>query len=155
MMGKKSLDKNEKTEKVAKLLRHLQADTYLLYIKTQNFHWNVKDPRFYSLHKLFESQYEELADAVDEIAERLRQLEYRSLGSMKEFLAHTSLKENSNQISGDEMILELTQDHRSISKTLSTFIKKTTELGDDGTADLFIRRIQVHDKAAWFLSSHL
>ena len=131
------------------------ADTYILYLKTQNFHWNVIDPRFQSLHKLFEHQYEELAEAVDGIAERIRTLDQRAPGTMHEFLDLTRLKEPRGVPSGDEMIKELAKDHQSISQFLNHLIEESLKNGDQGSADLMIERIRVHDKAAWMLKSHL
>lgn len=141
-------------KKVAQQLDLLLADTYVLYTKTQNFHWNVVDERFYQLHKLWESQYEELADAVDEIAERHRMIGLKSPASLKQFLALTSLKESDSSLTGDAMLEILVKDHETIIKNLHAGIKIATEHGDDGTADLFIERLRAHEKMAWFLRSH-
>lgn len=145
---------NSNPQVVRDLVQFL-SDTYVLYVKTQNFHWNVVDPRFFSLHKMLEEQYEDLAEATDEIAERLRALEQKAPGSMKEFLKNSSLEEaNKNHYSANEMIQELTQDHQAISKSLLKKIKEATSCHDEGTADLFIERLRVHDKTAWMLRSH-
>lgn len=149
--AKKSLS----NPKVVKHIAQLLADTYILYIKTQNFHWNVEDPRFYFLHKMLEEQYEQLAEAVDVIAERLRGLEERSPGSMKEFLALTTLKEASGKYTGNQMIENLLHDHTIIITYLHQFITEANDSHDDGTADLCIDRIREHEKTAWILRSHL
>lgn len=141
-------------KQVANSLSVVLADTYILYIKTQNFHWNVVDPRFYSLHKMLEKQYEELADAVDEIAERIRMLGQKSPGSMKEFLKLTSLQEADNDEAANEMIRQLANDHQAIAKHISPLIPTMQKLGDEGSADLLIQRLRYHEKTAWMLTSH-
>lgn len=151
----KSSSRKSSQSNIAKHLASFLADTYILYLKTQNFHWNIVDPRFYFLHKMFEEQYEELAEAVDVIAERLRGLGVKSPGSMKEFLSLTHLKEASGQYSGNEMIKELLHDNQFISQSLHDLITEANDQGDDGTADLYIDRVRVHQKAAWMLRSHL
>lgn len=145
--------KSEKT--IAELLATLLADTYLLYVKTQNFHWNVTDPRFYSLHKLFEEQYEELAEAVDTIAERIRALGSKSPGSMKQFLILTRLSEASGNHTGQEMIKELLKGHETLIKELKKDSDIADKLGDAGSSDLCIQRLRSHEKTAWMLRSHL
>lgn len=140
---------------VASHLARFLADTYVLYVKTQNFHWNLKDSRFYSLHLLFEAQYEDLAGAVDEIAERIRMLEHPAPASMQEFLKLTHLKEAAGNYTGDKMITELCRGHEQIAAFLRENIQTVQKLGDEGSADLMIQRLRAHDKAAWFLRSHL
>jgi len=140
---------------VASHLSRFLADTYVLYIKTQNFHWNLKDSRFYSLHLLFESQYEDLAEAIDEIAERIRMIDHPAPASMQEFLKLAHLKEAAGKYTGDKMIAELCRGHEEIAAFLREHIETVQELGDEGSADLMIQRLRAHDKAAWFLRSHL
>ena len=140
--------------KIAESLAHFLADTYVLYVKSQNFHWNITDPRFYALHKFFEEQYENLADAVDEIAERIRALQHKAPGTMKEFLDLTCLEEGESSLSGDRMIEQLIQDHESIANHLRPWIPETQKMKDEGTADLFIARLRFHEKSAWMLRSH-
>ena len=140
---------------IAQELATLQADTYLLYIKTQNFHWNVTDPRFASLHLFFEGQYGELAESVDVIAERIRALGEKALGSMQEFLEFTRLEESKSTLSADEMLKALLHDHESIIQWLRSSIEQVQKLGDEGTADLFINRLRAHEKMAWMIRSHL
>lgn len=138
---------------VEELSVHL-ANTYTLYVKTQNYHWNVIDPRFAQLHKLFEGQYQELAEQCDTIAERIRMLGQRAPGSMRFFLENTSLDEASDNVDGSEMIRQLAQDHETISNWLRSKISSTQELGDEGTADMYIQQLRAHDKNAWMLLSH-
>ena len=132
-------------------LHQVQADTYLLAVKTQNFHWNYTGKWFPGYHALFEEQYDELSEAVDEVAERARQLGSPALGSMKEFLEHATLEESSMKANPEEMVAMLAKDHRSISTTLKGFVK--SEALDPATEDMFIARMQAHDKAAWMLEA--
>jgi starvation-inducible DNA-binding protein len=141
--------------KIIDELTHFFADTYLLYLKTQNFHWNVTGPNFYSLHKLFEEQYQELALAVDEIAERIRALGYFTRATFSEFSALSTLKEDKHEVNSQNMIKKLMQDHEILSKHASQLIPKFQRSGDEGTADLLIQRMKSHDKAAWMLKSSL
>ena len=141
--------------KVAEELGTLLADTLILYVKTLNFHWNVEDPRFTELHKLFEGQYQELQEMGDEIAERIRMLRQPAPGTMREFLSLTNLSEAQTKLSGDEMIKHLALDRHAISKWLRSKIAATQDLGDEGTADLYIQHLRTHDKQAWMLESHL
>lgn len=137
------------------LLAALLADTYVLYVKTQNFHWNVIDPRFAMLHKFFEEQYESLAEGIDEIAERIRMMQGVSPASMQEFLKLASLKESSGRKSGDQMLKELLHDYEQLICFCHDIIKKTNDEGDEGTADLVIKLLRDHEKAAWMIRSHL
>jgi starvation-inducible DNA-binding protein len=142
-------------KKISEDLTQILADTYLLLLKTQNYHWNVVDPRFAQLHKLFEKQYEELFEQVDEIAERIRAIGGKTQASMRHFLQITSLDEANAHYSGDEMIRDLAQDRQILSGSLKSRIKETQDAGDEGTADLYIQLVKSHDKAAWMLQSHL
>ena len=136
------------------LLRFL-ADTYALYLKTQNFHWNVRGPEFYSLHLLFEKQYEDLAEAVDEIAERIRALGFYVDASFSVFKNKTSIKEEDKVLTGKDMLQELIEGH----EILIRGVRKVAEIGDkDGdfaTVDMIGRRLGAHEKMAWFLRSQL
>ncbi|HEX2549896.1 MAG TPA: Dps family protein [Gammaproteobacteria bacterium] len=147
--------KSTPSAKIADELTHFLADSYLLYLKTQNFHWNVTGPNFYSLHKLFEEQYQELALAVDEIAERIRALGYFTRASFSDFSALSSLKEEKHETHAQNMIKKLMQDHETLSKHASMLIPKFQKNDDEGTADLLIQRMKSHDKAAWMLKSSL
>lgn len=147
---------SEKNLKQAvEILSLLLANTYVLYLKTQKFHWNVVDQRFYSLHKMFEEQYEQLAEAIDVIAERIRMLEHPTPATMKEFLKLATLKETDNVPDAQQMIRTLVNDHEQIIREIRPKIAELTELHDDGSADMLIGRIREHEKTAWMLRSHL
>lgn len=152
-MNTATLEKASK--QVARELATLLADSYLLFVKTQNFHWNVEDPRFHSLHEFFEEQYKELFEAIDVIAERIRALGEKSPGSLKEFLELSRLEESPTNLSANEMIKTLLRDHESIIQWLKKEIDETAQLGDAGSSDLCINRIRAHEKTAWMLRSHL
>lgn len=136
-------------------LAHLLADTYVLYLKTQNFHWNVTGVHFHSFHKMFEHQYEELAEAVDVIAERMRSMGAHTPASFKEFLALTSLKESAKNLDWHTMLKTLWADHQHMSTNLTKLFKLAQEANDEVTLDLFIQRKAHHDKTAWMLKSSL
>ena len=138
---------------VADELAKLLADSYFLYLKTQNFHWNVSSPQFHSLHLMFEGQYEELADAVDEIAERIRALGRPAPASFKQFSKLSDIKEATNVPTDKQMVAQLLADHESICRTLRSSLKIVQKAGDEGSADLMIARLQAHEKAAWMLRS--
>lgn len=158
MKAQKNVNSNQKfvvEQSVVDLLSKFLANTYVLYVKTQNFHWNIVGDGFYFLHKMLEEQYEELAEVADEIAERLRALDRHAPGTMKDFLRLSTLKEaEERKYSAMEMIRILANDHQTISKDLRDWIPETTK-HDEGTADLFIQRLRAHDKTAWMLKSHL
>lgn len=147
--------KHHYSQKIADELKHFLADTYTLYLKTQNFHWNVKGSDFYSLHKMFEEQYIELAAAVDEIAERLRALGSYTPASFSQFAQLTSIKEEKHEISAKEMLEKLANDHEIMAQNALEMIPKAQKVHDEGTADLLIQRSKVHDKVAWMLKSSL
>lgn len=132
----------------------LLADTYLLYVKTQNFHWNVTDPRFHSLHEFFEEQYKALAEAVDEIAERIRALDQKAPATMREFLDLTRLAESPTTLSADDMLRALIKDHEALAQWLRPTIEQTAKSGDQGTSDLCIDRLRFHEKSLWMIKSH-
>ncbi len=137
------------TEGLAKLL----ADTYTLYLKTQNFHWNVTGPLFHSLHKMFEEEYIELAAAVDEIAERIRSLGAIAPASFAEFLKLTSIKEETATPTAADMVKKLLSDHETIVKHLHSLMPVAQKLSDEATLDLLINRTEIHQKTAWMLRS--
>ncbi|MCH9610041.1 MAG: Metalloregulation DNA-binding stress protein [Chlamydiales bacterium] len=141
-------------EEVAKKLSHFLADSYVLYIKTLNFHWNMTGPQFFMYHKLLESQYSDLADANDDVAERIRQLGYKAPGSMKEFLTLACMKESPNDLSDKEMIQELVEGHELMVKHAGELVAYCDSNGDPGTSDMIVGRMRDHDKQAWLLCSH-
>jgi len=143
------------TKKIAKGLSLFLADSYILYLKTQNYHWNIESHGFYFLHKMFQEQYEDLAEAIDMIAERIRGLKEKSPGTMKEFVKLSSLKEASGKETDKGMIKQLTKDHEQIIALLRNLIIEAQKENDEGTADMYIERLRVHEKTAWMLRSHL
>jgi len=142
------------TEKMAVLLSQCLANLYTLQVKTQNFHWNLVDPRFHSLHAFFQEQYEKVFEFVDEVAERIRMLGHRAPGSMREFLDLGTLDEASGLSSGDEMLSELLIDHELIIKEIRGVIEEAQKVNDEGTADLLIALLRFHEKTVWMLHSH-
>lgn len=138
----------------AQSLSQILADTYVLYLKTQNFHWNVTDPRFHSMHEMFEEQYKELAEAIDELAERIRMLKVRAPGTMRQFLEMSSLEEASEEMSGDDMLKALCHDREALAKHIRPKIEEMIKTGDQGSGDLLIQHLRMHEKAAWMLRSH-
>lgn len=136
-------------------LKKMLANTHLLYVKTLNYHWNVKDGRFAMLHALFQDQYETLAGYVDEFAERIRMLGGKAPGTLKEFLALGTVAEGDSGKSGNEMIKDLATSHEAAAEALRAGIKEAESKGDPGTADLMVDALRDHEKAAWFLKSHL
>lgn len=147
--------KTNMKQKVADELTHLLADTYLLYLKTQNFHWNVTGPLFPTLHALFETQYQELAEAADVIAERIRALGSYTPASFSHFQKLSSLKESNSEITAEEMIKNLMKDHETISEHLLNIFSKAEKANDQGTIDMLTERMRAHDKTAWMLRSSL
>lgn len=143
--------KNRKA--VSKGLSCLLADTYMLYLKTQNYHWNVTGKMFQSLHILFEEQYRELAESVDVIAERIRALGEFAPGSFSSFAKFTSIKEESSIPTAEEMIHNLVQGHEAVVSTAREMISTTEDADDEVTMDLLVERMKVHEKYAWMLRS--
>ncbi len=140
---------------IAARLSHLLAESYVLYLKTQNFHWNVTGPQFAALHTLFEQQYTELAAAVDEIAERIRALGLPAPGSWEQFSELSSIQGETGVPSANDMIRQLLGDQETITKTARAALPVATEANDEGSADLLTHRIQTHEKNAWMLRSLL
>lgn len=133
----------------------LLADTYLLYLKTQNFHWNVTGPNFASLHHLFEQQYTQLSEAVDLLAERIRALNAVAPGSFAEFLKLTSLEEAEDGLTASDMVAALMKDHETMAATVNRMIHAAQEDDDEVTVDMLIERKTEHDKNVWMLRSTL
>ena len=133
----------------------LLASSYTLYLKTQNYHWNVTGPMFTTLHTLFETQYTELALANDEIAERIRALGAFAPGSLAEFAKVSVVKEAKGRSTAKEMIQILVADQRAVAKAAHKVIEAADKAGDQATADLGTRRVDIHEKNAWMLQSHL
>ena len=143
-----------KKQQMAEKLKPLLADTYTLYLKTQNYHWNVVGKNFFSLHLLFEQHYRALAEAVDEIAERIRELGEKAPGSYTEFAQLTSQSE-AKAGNAEEMILDLQTSHEKMSLSLHDLFEAAKTFNDESTQDLLVKRLEHHEKAAWMLKAHL
>lgn len=144
----------DKQETIAKL-QVLLASSYTLYLKTHNYHWNVTGPMFTTLHTLFETQYTELALAVDEIAERIRALGAKAPGSYSEFATLSLVEESTGEPKAEEMLKDLTSDQEIIAKLATEAGAIASDMGDEATAGIAIDRQVVHEKNAWMLRSHL
>ena len=145
----------EDTQKVGEALSNVLADTFTLYLKTHNFHWNVVGPMFHTLHLMFEQQYNELWLASDAIAERIRALGCTAPGSYREFLKLTYLLEPESVLSATEMITELLRDHETSARTVRWALSVARTAVDAPTEDLLTQRLIVHERAAWMLRSML
>jgi starvation-inducible DNA-binding protein len=140
---------------IAEGLSHLLADTYTLYLKTHKFHWNVTGPMFQTLHLMFETQYTELALAVDLIAERIRALDVLAPGSYSEFAQLSSIEEDTGTPNAQEMIQKLVEGQESVVRTARSLYPVVNAASDEPTADLLTQRLQIHEKNAWMLRSLL
>lgn len=136
-------------------LSRVLADSYTLYLKTHNYHWNVTGPMFQTLHLMFETQYNELALAVDLIAERIRSLGEKAPATYGEFGKLTSIEEDSGTPQAREMIANLVVAHETLIRTAREVYPKVQKASDEATADLLTQRIQLHEKTAWMLRSLL
>ncbi|MFY8032953.1 MAG: Dps family protein [Flexibacteraceae bacterium] len=142
--------------KITEVLSKTLANTYLLALKTKNFHWNVKGPNFHSLHLLFDEQNGALVATADEVAERIRAFNKPAIGTMTEFLKAATLKESpANYPDAPTMIAALVADHEHIIEALLVDIEVLTGLSDVGSADMLTGQLQEHEKMAWMLRSHL
>ena len=152
------MDTGISTEDRAKIVESLStvlADAYMLYLKTHNFHWNVTGPMFQTLHLMFETQYTELALAVDEIAERIRALGYPAPGTYSDYSRLSSIKETSGVPKAEEMIALLVEGQEAVVRTARSIFESVEKAHDEPTADLLTQRMQVHEKTAWMLRSLL
>jgi starvation-inducible DNA-binding protein len=140
---------------IAEGLSRLLADTYSLYLKTHNFHWNVTGPMFQTLHLLFEQQYTELAAAVDLIAERIRALGFPAPGTYTEFANLSSIEETTGVPKAEEMIRLLVAGQEAVVRTARSVFPLVDGVNDEPTADLLTQRMQIHEKNAWMLRSLL
>ncbi len=138
---------------IAQGLARLLADSYTLYLKTHNYHWNVTGPQFNTLHQMFEAQYTELALAVDEIAERIRALGEPAPGSYKAYAKLTSIEEEEAVPNAEEMLRQLLKGQETVVRTARSVIGAAEAANDEPTADLLTQRMQVHEKNAWMLRS--
>lgn len=138
---------------VSKKLAVIMADTYALYLKTQNYHWHVKGPQFKGLHQLFDEQYHELADAADLIAERIVTMGHKAPASFKEFESLKRVKDGDSSNDSNQMVTELAKDHDTLVKDLNQAMVFVQENRDEGTANLIADRIEAHEKARWMLNA--
>ncbi len=145
----------EHRQKLADELSRLLADSYTLYLKTHNFHWNVTGPMFQTLHVMFEEHYTELALAVDLIAERIRALGFPAPGSYAAYARLSSVSDTDGVPSAMEMIKLLVEAHETVIRTAREATNAAEEAGDQATADLGTQRLQIHEKTAWMLRSLL
>ena len=147
--------KTRDREKIALGLSRVLADTYSLYLKTHNFHWNVTGPMFNTLHLMFEAQYNELWLALDAIAERIRSLGHPAPATATEFAKLTSIPETTGQPSAEEMIRLLVEGNEAVVRTARKVFPAVDAANDEPTADLLTQRMQIHEKNAWMLRSLL
>lgn len=148
---------DQNLQAVATLLNTLLADEFVLYTKTRNAHWNVQGPSFMELHKFFEGQYDELAEIVDEVAERVRMLGHFALGTLKDFLTVTHLLEDKNDFTNQKAIIKaLIEDHETIIRVIRTEIAPISdEYKDLGTTDFVTGIMKQHEKMAWMLRAYV
>jgi starvation-inducible DNA-binding protein len=148
------IEANER-EQIAAGLSRVLADSYTLYLKTHNFHWNVTGPMFQTLHVMFEAQYAELALAVDAIAERIRALGFPAPGTYRKFVELSSIKEEDHIPKAQEMIRLLVEGHEAVARTARASFSIAENANDQPTCDLLTQRMQIHEKTAWMLRSLL
>jgi len=141
--------------RIAEGLSRLLADTYAIYLKTHNFHWNVTGPMFNTLHLMFEVQYTELWAATDLIAERIRSLGHFAPGTYAEFAKLSSIRETAGQPKAEEMIRLLVEGNEAVVRTARSVLPVVGKASDEPTADLLTQRMQIHEKNAWMLRSLL
>lgn len=150
--------KDKDRKKIADGLSHFLADSYTLYLKTHNFHWNVTGPMFNTLHTMFETQYTEQWQALDEIAERIRALGFNAPGSYGQFVKLSTIKEEPGVPEAPEwkeMVRQLVLGNEAVCRTARGVLKTADEAGDDPSVDLLTQRLQTHEKYAWMLRSLL
>ncbi|EKU99309.1 DNA-binding ferritin-like protein (oxidative damage protectant) [Leptolyngbya sp. PCC 7375] len=146
---------DDQRKAIADGLSRALADTYTLYLKTHNFHWNVTGPMFQTLHLMFEGQYNELALAVDAIAERIRALGFPAPGTYSEYAKLSSINETEGVPKAEEMIALLVEGQEAVARTAREVFAIADEANDEPTADLLTQRLQIHEKNAWMLRSLL
>ncbi|MBX7229646.1 MAG: DNA starvation/stationary phase protection protein [Burkholderiaceae bacterium] len=146
-------DKNR--QNIANGLSNFLADTYTLYLMTHNFHWNVTGPMFNTLHLMFMTQYTELWNAIDPIAERIRALGFPAPGTYAQFAKLSSIKEPQGVPSAEEMVALLVKGHEAVAKTARSIFSIAEKSSDQPTADLLTQRLDIHEKTAWMLRSLL
>ena len=148
------IDAKARTE-IAGGLSKVLADSYTLYLKTHNFHWNVTGPMFQTLHLMFEQQYNELWTATDAVAERIRSLGSPAPGTYKQLASLTSIPEDEGIPKAEAMIKRLVEGHETVARTARAAFVVSDEANDQPTCDLLTQRMQIHEKTAWMLRSLL
>jgi starvation-inducible DNA-binding protein len=136
-------------------LSRLLADTYTLYLKTHNFHWNVTGPMFQTLHTMFQTQYTELSIAVDDVAERIRSLGFPAPGTYSDYVKLSSIAETTGVPKAEDMIRLLVEGNEAVVRTARAAFPAAEKAGDESTADLLTERMRLHEKTAWMLRSLL
>ena len=142
-------------KKIAEGLAKLLADTYTVYLKTHNFHWNVEGPMFQTLHILFMQQYTETWNAIDLIAERIRSLGHYAPGSYKQYVKLATVKESDGVPRAEKMIAELIDGQEAVARTARSVLPLADDANDQPTLDLLTQRLDIHEKNAWMLRSLL
>lgn len=144
-----------KNHQTLEALEKILADSYVLMLKTQNYHWNVVGDNFKSLHEMFQTQYEELFSAIDELAERIRSLGFKVDGTFDHFKKHSDIKNGNKDFYPIDMLKDLIADHEIVIKQLHKAISISQSEGDEASADIFIQRIKSHEKTLWMLQSSI
>jgi starvation-inducible DNA-binding protein len=147
--------KEQDREQIAQGLSHLLADSYTLYLKTHNYHWNVTGPMFRTLHLMFEEQYNELFLAVDQIAERIRSLGTKAPGSYTEFSSLSKVKDDEGEQDATAMLHSLINAHETVIRTARETLPQAEAANDQVSLDLLTQRLEIHEKTAWMLRSLL
>lgn len=142
-------------KEIAEGLSRLLADTFTLYLKTHNFHWNVTGPQFNTLHTMFMTQYTELWNALDELAERIRALGHFAPGSYHQYGSLSSIKEEPGVPNAQEMLRQLVEGHEAVARTARSVFPAAEKGNDESTIDVLTQRLQIHEKTAWMLRSML
>lgn len=146
--------KSQKSE-IFEALSLCLANSYMLYLKTQNYHWNVTGPSFHAMHTMFQAQYEDLALAIDSIAERIRALGFKAYGSFSQYSKITTIKEGDENFSSQEMVKDLLNSQGEMVKSFEKALAQAQKVKDEATINLIVDRIEIHQKNAWMLSSSL
>ena len=136
-------------------LSKLLADTYLLYLKTHNFHWNVEGPMFQTLHLMFMEQYTEAWNAIDPIAERIRALGHYAPGTYRQYVKLASVKETEGVPKAEQMVRDLIAGQETVTRTARSVLPLADGANDQPTLDLLTQRLDIHEKNAWMLRSLL
>ena len=143
------------TKHVVEALKNVLADHYALYLKTQNYHWNVEGPNFKALHLLFEEQYKDLAEAIDTVAELIRGLGEKTPATFQAYEQRTSIKPGNENATAEQMLAELANDQAIIEKTLQNTLEVAQKADDEVIIGFIIDRLTFHRKAAWMLKSSI